>query len=219
MPIALSDVHVAEIDLKGRYVASVSNTQEIHNIFHFRRTSVSVDPNKENIAIAFAATLFGTGSAHLDDLTSDKVTYDSVKVRYPEDATDPYRESVTSFPVPGTVVTDPLPPQCPVTMLLKTALRGKSYRGRKLFCGIPEADTTVDGLTAGKYTSWKAIAAAIQDGFIDADGNVWVPCVLSRVLSQLNTNPTTAVYNDVVEILVNQTIGSMNSRKVKGVRS
>lgn len=214
MSIPLTDVHVAELTVNGQMAAGGSDAQTILNVYHFRRTAVSIDPVKANIAAAFdTAVLQG-----IIPLVSQDYSWSSVGVRYIEDAEDQVVNVAPAGGHAGTVATDRASNGVTVSMLLRSAKRGRSYRGRKAIAGICEADTLADLIAAGKQAAWAAVAASIQAGFTDADGNIWVPYVVSRSLSQLKVNPTTLVGADVTQVLLNKNLGTQNSRKVKTVR-
>jgi len=105
-------------------------------------------------------------------------------------------------------------------LLFGTGLRGKSYRGGKHLFPLAESATTTgtdDILNAGALTYFGALAAQALLPLTDAGPNTWNPCVLSRKLSQLRSNPTTVTRNDVVSVSVNKRIGTMRHRKVKSL--
>lgn len=214
MSIPLTDVHVAELIVHGEMAAGGSDAQVCLNVYHFRRTAVSIDPVKANIAAAFdTAVLQG-----IIPLVSSDYSWSSVGVRYIEDAEDNEVLVTPAGGHVGTVATDRCKNGDSVSMLLRSAKRGRNYRGRKAIAGICEADTTKDLIAAAKQAAWAAVAASIQAGFTDSDGNVWVPYVVSRSLSQLKVNPTTLVGADVTQVLLNLNLGTQNSRKVKTIR-
>lgn len=214
MSIPLTDVHVAELIVHGTLAAAGSDSQVCLNIFHFRRTATAIDPVKASIAAAFDTAFM----QNLEPLVADTYSWASIGVRYPEDAEDSEVLVAPAGSAVGSVGTDRVPDHVAVSMLLRTSKRGRSYRGAKRFAAIPVADTEGDIIVAGKQAAWTALAASLLAGFTDSDGNVWVPFVLSRTLSQLLVNPTDLVGSDVTQVLLNKNLGSMNSRKVKTVR-
>jgi hypothetical protein len=214
MSIPLTDVHIAEITVRGILAADGSDFQHCVNVFHFRRTSTSVDPVITSIRAAFATAILTPWKA----LVSDDWDGTLVGVRYPEDAEHLEDQANVAGGVVGAIATDRLPDHVAISMLMRSSRRGRSFRGAKRFSGIPEASTTKDTIAAGSLAAWTALAASILAGFTDSTGNIWVPCVLSRKLSQLIENPTTVETSDVTTVLLNKNLGSCNSRKVATVR-
>lgn len=216
MSIPLSDVTIAEVVCKGTLAAGGSDAQKLYNVWHFRRTGTSVDPDKAALALAVRG-LFVTIAAKW----SVDYLLDVIGIRWIQDAEDPEVDTILgASQVAGGVSTDRTPANTCVTMTLKTAKRGRNYRGRKAFGALVEAGTTKDLIAAGDVTAWDTFAALILAGVTSADpggSNTWVPFVLSRTLSQLSVNPTTVVGADVASIIVNQNLGTMNSRKVARV--
>ena len=211
MSVPFTDIHVAEIIVHGELAAGGSDVQTCLNVFHFRRTATAVDPVKQNIANAFHTAVTDL----LRVLVSSDWSFSSIGVRYIEDAEDLEKLCTNAaWTKVGSVATDRCPDHECVSMLFRTSKRGRNYRGAKRFGGICEANTTKDLIAAADVAAWQALAASILAGFTDSDGNVWVPFVRSTNLSQLKTNPTTLVGADVIEVLVNLNLGTMNSRKV-----
>jgi len=214
MPIPANQITQAEITAFGVAAAGGSNNRNFEFVFQFRRTS-NVNPvNKANIESAFQTAIMIPVTNALN------VRYGQTfnTVRYLNDALDapvPVTRSVG-----GARFGDGMPMHNSAFLLARTGLRGRSYRGGKHFGPLSESDTTAsteDLFNAASLTLWGLIATAWLAGFTDSDGNVWVPCILSRVLSQLQSNPTRVVTNDITQILVNKRVGRMRSREVKSV--
>lgn len=211
MPIPGAQMQVCEIVVPARQAAAGSNSPPSINVCHFRRTTTVNPWVNGNIGAAFVASV---GAAILA-AANVRYTPGSVNVRCVNDAQDPY--GVATFAGNGAIATDSLPSDDAVVIILKSAIRGKSYQGRKHFgCGN-EADTTGDVLVGAGLGRWQAVVTAYLAGFTDSDGNIWVPCVLSRKLSKLKTNPTTVVSADVIKILLDLNIGTMRRRRTKTV--
>lgn len=214
MPVPLSDVTHAEIVMHGNIVQTTAQTKPWANVFHFRRTSTVNDLVRAHVASAFDTAIC---QVYLD-AAADVITGTKISVRWLNDPYDAASEYNANPNTAGQVGTDPLPNQNCVSMLLRTGWRGRSFKGGKRFAGVPEAHTTEDLLTGGGLTLWEALRDAITTGFTDSDGNVWVPYVVSRILSNLTSDPATIVGADVAETLLNKTIGSMDRRRPKTVR-
>lgn len=98
--------------------------------FHIRQDLVTA-PGMAQVGTAVKNwwNIAGTGTAekgrHPDEVTLDRVTLRRV---VPD---EPIEQSYTTgLPIPGTSAGDPLPPQTAILASLRTALIGRSYRGR-----------------------------------------------------------------------------------------
>jgi hypothetical protein len=131
------------------------------------------------------------------------------------DAQDSYASTVATEV--GAITGDRLQTFAAAYLLLRTGLRGRSYRGSKHFGPMSESDIGDDVWNAGALTRLDTIATAMTTTLTDSTGNQWKLVILSRNLSQLETNPTVVTTNDVTQILRRETIGTMRGRKVESV--
>lgn len=214
MPISPSLITQAEVIVNGIVTAGGSNTRAAAQVYHYRRTSVVPPLSKSALATIFISTMIPLIRACL----STRYTGTNITVRWLNDALD------APFPTPsvgaGLVTGDSMPTTQAAFLLFNTGLRGKSYRGSKHIFPLAESATTTgtdDIFNAGALTYLGALAAGALGTLTDAGGNIWTPCVLSRKLSVLKTNPTTVLTNDVTAVLVNKRVGIMRHRKVKTV--
>lgn len=213
MPIANNLKFIAEILVPARQAAAGSGDAPAINVFHFRRTTISNQWDSAAIGARFVATV----GAALLAATNIRYTPGSVRVRCINDATDAYVD--TTFAGTGAIATDSIPSDDAVCVILQSSMRGKSYQGRKHFSPLNEIDTTGDVLTGAGLARWQAVRDACSAGFtIAATGEVWKPCVLSRKLSQLRTNPTNVITADVVRALLDLNVGTMRRRRTRTVR-
>lgn len=203
---------IAEIAMLGTFAAAGSNAKNVASVFHYRLSVLTAPPTKGALDTAFQAAIPVTFGA----AANSRYLQSQNTVRWIDDATDP--PASVAHAVAGAIATDSQPTIDCVTLLYRTAKRGRSYRGSKHFPGVNESDTTGDILTGAGLALWQALQAACAANITDALGNVWVPSVLSRKLSTLATNPTTVVANDVTAVLLNKTVGSMKRRRVTTVR-
>lgn len=212
MSLADSSRLVFEVVHFGTIAAGGSGIKNIANVYHFRRTNTPGLATNANIAAAFAAAIIPavTNALNVD------YTGTLVGCRCINDAQE--NMQFVADTTAGQVAGERLPGYNAAVLILKTDLRGANYRGRKHYAPMSEGDSVDDVLTAGSVTLMNAIAAAILAGFTDANGNIFVPAVVSRNLSQLATNPTTVVATDVTSILTNKTLGTMRRRKTATVR-
>lgn len=212
MPIDPSLMRVAEVVHLGTVAAGGGSAKNFANVYHFIRSSTVNPWSNTNIANEFIASILPDVCAVLN---ADYATT-AVTARCVNDALDaPVSVADTT---PGGVAGERLPDYNAVMLLLRTALRGGSYRGRKFYGPISEADSQDDVLTAGAVTAFGTLITTLLAGMTDSDGNVWSLAVFSSTLSQSTVNPTTIVANVVTQILLNKSLGTMRRRKVKTVR-
>jgi hypothetical protein len=214
MPIPANQILHAEISLKGVIASGGSDVVNTNFVFHYRRTSTTVDPDKTALKVAFTAGPGAAIAAALNQRWSGSLN----DIRWLNDATDPYL-SIASALV-GAITGDSLSTIEAAYLLHRTALRGRSYRASKHLAPMSESDVTTaneDIWNAGALTRLAAINTALITPLVDSTGNTWVYGALSRKLSQLAKNPTTVVFNDVTAALVNKRVGTMRRRQVKSV--
>jgi len=211
MPIPLNQVTVAEIVMRGLIAAGGSNSVRTNFVFHYRRLAVSVDPTKAALDTIFTSTVAAPIAAALN-VDWEASLHD---IRWLNDATDSYLSTVATEV--GAITGDRLQTFAAAYLLLRTGLRGRSYRGSKHFGPMSESDIGDDVWNAGALTRLTTIATAMATTLTDSTGNQWKLTLLSRKFSQLAVNPTTVVTNDVTQILRRETIGTMRGRKVESV--
>jgi hypothetical protein len=214
MPIPANQMVDWEVIVNGTAAAAGSNSRPVAIVFHFRRTTLTTAVNPANLKTAFVTAIATPIAAALNI----RFTGQNVSVRCINDAT--YAPIFFTFTTPGVITGDSMSTTLSAYILLRTGLRGKSYRGSKHLFPLSESDTTVAGddvLNAAALARMATIAAAILAGFTDSDGNVWISTVLSKVLSKLTKNPTTVTANPVTQTAVAKRVGTMRHRKVKQV--
>ena len=146
---------------------------------------------------------------------NERATFSQIGVRCIDDATA--AEYVKAITVPGEVTGDGLANFVVGTIRLRSAVRGRSAMGSKHFSPLSESDGNKDVFTGAGLTRFQALRDVLDDQFTDSTGNTWKPCVVSKKLSQLATNPTTVFRNDVTSCVLNVTYGTLKRRKVKSV--
>jgi len=213
MAIPQDQILGAEVIVRQVFVDANTNNQDCFNVWHLRRLTTAVAPNKANLRAAFDAAI-----VQLQLLgQAEAITATTIGIRWPNDPEDAEDIAAATPLTAGQIALDSLPQQNAATMQLKTALRGKAFRGSKRFAGIPEAHATKGWLNATGAALWVAVRDAINDLITDADSNQWRIAVLSRSRSDFDVVPATLVLNDVVTSVLNRTIGSQDSRKPKNV--
>jgi hypothetical protein len=214
MPIPANEILHAEVIMQGLIASGGSNAVNTQFIFQYRRLSTAVAPTKTALATAFQA---GPGVAIVAALNA-RWSEQFVSVRWINDALD---QALPFTNVnPGAIAGDSLASHVAGFMLFRTGIKGRSYRGGKHFGPFSEADVTTandDIFNVAAVVRITAIATALATSLVDATPNTWKLCVFSRVLSQVKTNPTTVIANDVATILVNKRVANMKRRQVKSV--
>jgi len=215
MPIPLNDVTIIEVQLRGLIDGGPGGSVKTNFVFHWRRTAVAVDPVKSSINTAFQGAISAPIAAALNvDWSATTNT-----VRYVNDALDAPLEFTNADL--GAITGDRLASFSAAYLLMRSSVRGRSYRGSKHLGPFSETDVThatgCDIWNAATITRLTTICSAILAGFTDSTGNIWVPCILSRKFSQLEFNPTTVVTNDAIQVLPNHRVGSEVRRKVKSI--
>lgn len=215
MPIPLNQVTHVEIQMRGLIDGGPGGSVKTNFVFVFRRTATAVDPAKAAINTAFQGIISAPIAAALN--VDWAATTNAV--RYVNDALDAPIEFTNSDV--GAITGDRLSSFAAAYLLMRSAVRGRNYRGSKHLGPFSESDVThatgCDIFNAGAITRLTTICTALLGGFTDSSGNVWVPSILSRTLSQLQFNPTTVVANDAIQILPNHRVGSETRRKVKSI--
>lgn len=214
MPIPANQITHVEVFAKMIATSGGSNNRNLSPVFVYRRTS-TVNPVTK---AAFESVFQSTVCIPLLAALNNRVTQVANDVRWVNDALDapvPVARAVV-----GGVAGDSMAMQAAVYVLFRTGLRGKSYRGSKHFGVISEADTTApdsDILNAAALARFATLVTALGTPLVDANGNTWVPSILSRIQSKLVKNPTDVKANDVSLVLLNKRIGRMSRREVKSV--
>jgi len=211
MPIPLNQVLVAEVQMKGIITGGGAGEVRTNFVFHFRRLATAVDPTKTALNTAFQTNIAADIAAALNEDWSGTVN----SVRWVNDALDAPLEFTNTDE--GAITGDRLQSYATAYLLMRTALRGREYRGSQHLGPFSETDVThatgCDIFNAAALTRLTTICTSIASGFTDATTNNWVPCILSRKLSVLDENPTTVITNDVIQVLPNQRLGTEIRRK------
>jgi hypothetical protein len=197
--------NVIEIVVKGT-LTETARIKQCWNVFHYQITSGTIDTPGQLLG-DFETKVY---SFALAQMSADFSLYE-MDVRLLDDALAQYT-AVAMGPTAGGIALPRLPGDLAIVTPFKCATRGKSFRGRKHFRGVPTASVLKDELTAGATTAWQAVAAKLALTWTSVTGT-YTPVVVSRTLSQLKTNPTTIIGSSVVSVLLNKTIGTFRKTK------
>jgi len=212
MPIPAVNQLAFQIVIQGQSAAAGSNAKSSYNVFNYRRASGVPAITKAALNTAFQANVIPAILAAMNARYSPL----NLTIRCLNDALD----APQSFAVAGAgaIATDSLPSDAAIYFLFRTSLRGRNYRGSKHFGPASEIDTTGDVLTGAGLARWQTVQTALALNFVDANANTWIPQVVSTTLSNLVTNPTNVVTNDVTQVLLDLNVGTMRRRRARTVR-
>lgn len=201
-----------EIVVRGHFVETDGTVKQLRNVFCYNRQNI-VNPNtKASINTAFIATVVGPMMAALNQ----EYFMDGVSIRSLDDATDPYQDFVNV--TNGAILSDAAPTDTAVYLLIRTAKRGRSYKGSKHFGPLSEVDTTQNVLTGAGLARWRTVRDAVGLSFTADTSNIWQATIVSRKLSQLAVNPTNVVWTAALVPILNLTVGTMRKRREKTTR-
>jgi hypothetical protein len=204
-----------QINMKGISASQGSTSHNADFVFFFSRPlgAAIAQPNPVTMEGLFQTNI----AIPITNALNARYTQSGNEVRFLDDALN----ATTLVPraLPGAIAGDSLPQHMTAYMLLKTAFRGKSFRGNKKFFPLSESDTTAgtaDLLNVAALARWLTVANAILAGFTLA-GDLWLPQIFSRINSQVKVNPTQVQVVPVVTILTNKRIGRMKKREAGSV--
>lgn len=205
-----ADPQFVEFLFRGHSVESDGSLQQIINQLHFVKTfSLGVPTNLANVYTLIDSVF----SAPLSAALSVAYVPDNCTIRAMDSPL--FLPQVQPNTLVGAVTGDRLPSFNAVVTRKYTNARGRSFRGSNHWAPIAESQTLLDNLTAGGQTLWDAVATAIQTfiGLVDADNNAWSLMVLSRLKSDLISNPSLFTGATIVSSTANALLGTMKRRK------
>jgi hypothetical protein len=214
MPIPVNQLINLEVVTVASIAAGGSNSRPMNLVTHWRRTSTVPGLSKSSIDTAYQAAI----AVPLFAALNITVTQQHNDIRFLNDATDAYLSFTHT--IAGAVAGDRMKSTNAAFLLKRTGLRGRNYLGKQHLGPMSESDTTTgtdDIWNAGCLTRLATFSAALLAGFTDSNGNTWIPSVWSKIKSQIKTNPTNIVANDVTQIAVAKRVGSAKFRQVKQV--
>lgn len=129
----------------------------------------------------------------------------------------PVEESEVAGSRVGTLASgsDLAPPHDAVVTSLRTALAGKSHRGRSYLGGILDDNQTAGIISAGYKTLIEAYYNTLLATFVGGGvGNVWRWAIHSRVLAAVPGTQCQDSSSPVTTFIVRSEVGTMRSRKI-----
>jgi hypothetical protein len=208
MPIADNLKLDFQLVVEGTFAPGGGESQEINNVLTYRRTTTG---NPHSNAAFITAWRTAIETAWLAAV-SEHYDMDQLRIRCLNDAEDAYADTVVGSP--GAIVGEALPGFNAMVISKRSAIRGRWAQGRIYICGIPEAGTTGNALTAGQLTLLTTLAAALNTAIVTAAGaNTYVPTIFSQEYSQIATNPTDVLATEQSTVEPQPVIGRMSSRR------
>lgn len=207
MPIPDTEMLHLQVTVRGEFAALGADVVTTDNVFHFRRTSTPATLNQANFVTGLHALIKADWKA----ACSAQWTWSKTLTRCIDDATDAGSETVVGEV--GGVAGECLPAFNCQLINKKTALRGRSYRGRFFIPSVPEGGADGNTLTVAQLALLTTLAGKLDDGFADSDGNTWVPFLFSASLSVIDSNPTLVNGSDITLCTAVDPIAVLRSRK------
>lgn len=136
----------------------------VANVLHFDQPGGGTSPNPANLA----ARLAGWWAASMKTLVTSNYSLVNVTTTDLDPAGAPSTIYTTGLPNSGTLSGDSLPGNCALVISLRTALRGRSYRGRIYHCGLGESQTLLNQVQVPARdsirTAWDQLLTFVQAG-------------------------------------------------------
>jgi len=182
-------------------------TSPIVNVYHYRRTSVVAPADKTVFRTKFLTEVLD----NLKVCLSENYITDRIRLRWLDDADDPYLDAALSKD--GTVTGDSLPASVCALVDMKTGVRGRSRRARKFFSPIAESHAEKNSLNATALALWATFCTKVKGPFTDANGEEWTYAAIDFKRSDLKMPNATVVYNLTTDIAVRSGLVLLKRRK------
>ena len=207
MPLADVDKVHFEITVRGTLAALGGQSQSTVTPFHYIRTTFANPHLGANAIAAFHTAC----QAELLACCNLNWSWDRTTIRCLNSPTE--TEVTANVGLPGGIAGDMLPSYCAGIITKKTALRGRSYRGRSYIPGVPETGTTGNAATAGQLALYNALADKLDLPITAAPAITYIPAVLSRKLSNLIADPSIVIATPILDCFARSVLGRLSSRK------
>jgi hypothetical protein len=190
--------------------------QETNNVLHFSCASGAGDAD---VALHLITVLLQCYITHLLPVLTSKWSLEKAVWKRVAPTLGPELVTVPTGTTSGGGSANALPSFAAGVISLKSILGGRSHRGRMYIAGIPETATTDSFLNAADpfWTAMLAFANCIVSNFIIGDPvgtNSWQMMIYSRKLGGAHFPYGNAGFTAIKEVLPNQLVGTMRSRKV-----
>ena len=207
MPLADIEKVDFEIKVVGTLAALGGQSQQTITPLHYRRTTFG------NPYVGAGALTAFLAQHQVPWLAAASVSWswDRVTIRCLNSPTE--TEVTANVAAAGVVAGDMLPSYCAAVITKKTALRGKSYRGRCYVPGVPETGTTGNACTVPQLALYDTLANLLDLPFVAAPAVTFIPTVLSRKLSNLIADPSVVVATPILDCFTRSVLGRLSSRR------
>ena len=178
--------------------------QKCENVLHYAGFNVG-DPGTLQALCDSALASWGQT---MKGQQSENLTLVSIKATDLTSQDGATFEYTTDLPQPGSAAGEMLPFNCALVLSLKTAKRGRSYRGRVYVPGLVETQQASSIWTAGTLTAFQSWYTYWD--YLDVSGEPYALGVVSRFHN--GAPRTTGVFENVTSVVVNNVVGSQRRR-------
>jgi hypothetical protein len=202
---------IYQLRVKGQIDA-----QETNNVLHFRCASGAGD---DDVLTHLVLVLMNCFVTHLIPVLPQNAFLNSIIWKKVSPALGPETETPFTPSQQGAGDDQALPSFCSAVFSIRTAVGGRSHRGRMYLAGIPESQTTQSSLTSGDpyYTALLAFAACVVASFIPGDPvgtHSWAMGVYSRKIGGSHFPYGGNGFTPMTSFVPHTEIGTTRSRKV-----
>lgn len=148
--------------------------QQLENVYHV----VGDDPFTESTLEDVGDIVMAWATDHFMPPLSNDISLVGMKVTSLETDTAPVWEPSLGEAVPGSETGDAIPLNACGIVTWKTALRGRSYRGRTYVAGIPESFVENSAISTAYQTTLHDVFSLLHGGIVSESYNL---AVVSRV--------------------------------------
>lgn len=175
--------------------------QTIENVMHVEDGAGWTVTKLNNLAALFAAWWNTDLRTHLDN----DISLQRIKCTDLTTQTAPTVTYTTGLPLAGTQVGNTLPNNCAAVVTFRTALRGRSYRGRVYIAGMDDANVTNSAIAA----AW---ASAIETDFANLNADL-VAAGQEHVVLSRYTNKAARAAGVGTPVVSYEVDGDMDSQR------
>lgn len=200
-----------EVVVRANMQPAVGGQVSAVSVFNFRRLSTSPLFDPVDIADVFRADWVAT----FLPIVSNEYHVEQYEVRQMDDPTAATAIDLTTGV--GAATADPYQTDNAVYMQLKSGYRGRNFFGTKHFSGIIETNVDAGYINTAGRSAWDTVRSLLRGytttGLVDTAGNPWKLVVISRMLSNLVSNPSIFTGADITTVEYNTRVGTMGRRR------
>jgi len=177
--------------------------QKCANVYHVFAEG-GLEPND---LLTLCGVFHSWWSDNLADEVSSAVSLEKVTAQKLESATDPLVEYTTNLPEAATSAAAAAPNNCTFAVQWRTALSGRSYRGRTYHIGLTTTKYSLNLLTVPNQSTF---TAAYQQLIDDVESATYNLCVVSRYSNR--TQRAEGIHTNITTCYVDRALDSMRRR-------